>query len=82
MSSKTAMYKHAGGVADYRASEGKTGEVPYRGQVENTIPDILGCIRIPCTYVGASQLKEVTKRRTFISVSEQEILIYENNGYV
>jgi GMP reductase len=56
--------------------------VPYRGQVENTIPDILGCIRIPCTYVGASQLKEVTKRRTFISVSEQEILIYENNGYV
>ena len=37
MSSSTAMEKHVGGVADYRASEGKTVEVPYRGQVENTL---------------------------------------------
>jgi len=31
MSSTTAMEKHHGGVADYRASEGKTVEVRYRG---------------------------------------------------
>ncbi len=31
MSSDTAMRKYAGGVAKYRASEGKTVEVPYRG---------------------------------------------------
>jgi GMP reductase len=31
MSSDTAMNKHHGGVAEYRASEGKTVEVPYRG---------------------------------------------------
>ena len=30
MSSATAMQKHKGGVAEYRASEGKTVEVPYR----------------------------------------------------
>jgi len=30
MSSETAMEKHSGGVADYRASEGKTVTVPYR----------------------------------------------------
>ena len=30
MSSATAMTKHKGGVAEYRASEGKTVEVPYR----------------------------------------------------
>jgi hypothetical protein len=82
MSSKTAMDKHTGGVADYSACEGKTGEVPYRGQFENTIPDILGCIRSTRTYVRASQLKELTKRRTFIRVAEQENLIYENNVYV
>jgi GMP reductase len=76
MSSTTAMDKHAGGVADYRASEGKTVEVPYRGQVENTILDILGGIRSTCTYVGASQLKELTKRTTFIRVAEQENRIY------
>lgn len=76
MSSVTAMDKHAGGVADYRASEGKTVEVPYRGAVENTIQDILGGIRSTCTYVGASQLKELSKRTTFIRVAEQENRIY------
>lgn len=76
MSSVTAMKKHAGGVADYRASEGKTVEVPYRGPVENTVLDILGGIRSTCTYVGASKLKELSKRTTFIRVAEQENRIY------
>jgi GMP reductase len=76
MSSATAMDKHAGGVAEYRASEGKTVEVPYRGRVENTLQDILGGIRSTCTYVGASQLKELSKRTTFIRVAEQENRIY------
>jgi len=70
------MDKHAGGVAEYRASEGKTVEVPYRGSVENTVQDILGGIRSTCTYVGASQLKELSKRTTFIRVAEQENRIY------
>ncbi len=80
MSSTTAMDKHAGGVADYRASEGKTVEVPYRGQVEDTLLDILGGIRSTCTYVGASQLKELTKRTTFIRVAEQENQIYTTDN--
>jgi GMP reductase len=79
MSSTTAMDKHEGGVADYRASEGKTVEVPYRGKVENTLLDILGSLRSTCTYVGASQLKELSKRTTFIRVSEQENRIYTDN---
>merc|ERR1712070_1052615 len=41
MSSDTAMKKHAGGVAEYRSSEGKTVKVPYRGPVDETIRDIL-----------------------------------------
>ena len=72
MSSETAMEQHAGGVADYRASEGKTVEVPYRGAVADTVKDILGGVRSTCTYVGASALKELTKRTTFIRVQEQE----------
>ena len=71
MSSVTAMEKHSGGVADYRASEGKTVSVPYQGPVEHTIKDILGGLRSACTYVGASQLKELTKRTTFVRVMEQ-----------
>lgn len=76
MSSATAMDKHVGGVADYRASEGKTVKVDYRGKVENTLQEILGGIRSTCTYVGASQLKELSKRTTFIRVAEQENRIY------
>ncbi|HEY3307756.1 MAG TPA: GMP reductase [Desulfuromonadaceae bacterium] len=72
MSSITAMAKHAGGVANYRASEGKTVEVPYRGPIAETVKDILGGVRSTCTYVGASALKELTKRTTFILVEEQE----------
>ena len=42
MSSREAMNKYAGGVAGYRASEGKEVLLDYRGPVENTLQDILG----------------------------------------
>ena len=77
MSSATAMEKHSGGVADYRASEGKTVEVPYKGAIEETVKDILGGVRSACTYVGARALKELTKRTTFIRVLEQESRMFE-----
>jgi len=76
MSSTTAMDKHVGGVAEYRASEGKTVQVPFKGNVISTVLDILGGLRSACTYVGASRLKELTKRTTFIRVSEQENQIF------
>ena len=76
MSSETAMKKYVGGVADYRASEGKTVEVPFRGKVNSTLQDILGGVRSTCTYVGAQRLKELTKRTTFIRVDEQENRVY------
>ncbi|SNR30555.1 GMP reductase [Lutibacter flavus] len=78
MSSETAMNKHVGGVANYRASEGKTVEIPYRGAVENTVQDILGSLRSTCTYVGANRLKELTKRTTFIRVQEQHNEVFSN----
>jgi GMP reductase len=71
MSSDTAMDLHNGGVANYRASEGKTVEIPYRGEVSRTLQDILGGLRSACTYVGASELKELSKRATFVRVTQQ-----------
>ncbi|MCD9521957.1 GMP reductase [Photobacterium carnosum] len=76
MSSQSAMSKHSGGVATYRAAEGKTVLLPYRGSVNFTIQDIMGGIRSTCTYLGAAQLKELTKRTTFIRVQEQENNVY------
>ncbi|MTI87883.1 MAG: GMP reductase [Balneolaceae bacterium] len=79
MSSETAMEKYAGGVAEYRASEGKTVQVPYRGPVADTVQDILGGVRSACTYVGAKKLKELTKRTTFIRVQEQLNEMFEGD---
>ena len=76
MSSETAMNKHVGGVANYRASEGKTVEIPFRGPVDITVHDILGSLRSTCTYVGANRLKELTKRTTFIRVQEQHNQVF------
>ncbi|RMZ50564.1 GMP reductase [Flavobacteriaceae bacterium PRS1] len=76
MSSNTAMKKHSGEVAEYRASEGKIVEVPFKGNVDTTLQDILGGLRSTCTYVGAQRLKELTKRTTFIRVAEQENRVY------
>jgi GMP reductase len=71
MSSETAMKKHSGGVAHYRAAEGKSVETPYRGPVEGTIGEIIGGVRSMMTYIGAAHLKEVSKRTTFVRVTAQ-----------
>ena len=71
MSSKAAMERYSGGVAGYRAAEGKEVLVPYRGPAANTAQEILGGVRSACTYVGARRLKELSKRTSFVRVSQQ-----------
>lgn len=82
MSSKVAQERHSGELAEYRASEGKHVLVPYKGPVDNTVQDILGGLRSCCTYVGARQLKELSRRTTFVMVHRQtneSLTQYESN---
>jgi|TARA_R100000084_G_scaffold109407_2_gene76382 GMP reductase len=76
MSSKQAMTKHNGGVADYRTSEGKCVTIPYKGQTSDTIQDILGGLRSCCTYIGAKTIKDMGKNTTFIKVNNTHNRIY------
>jgi len=71
MSSDTAMNKHHGGVAEYRSSEGRTVRLPYKGDINTVVKDILGGLRSTCTYVGAPTLKQLSKCTTFIRVNRQ-----------
>ena len=71
MSSSTAMRKHAGGVANYRSSEGKTVEVAYKGPVAAIVLDMFGGLRSACTYIGAARLEEMPTRTTFIRATQQ-----------
>ena len=77
MSSDTAMEKYSGGVAEYRAAEGKEVLVECRGPVAATVQEILGGLRSACTYVGARKLRELTKRTTFVRVAMQANEVYE-----
>ena len=79
MSSRAAMEKYAGGVAQYRASEGKEVLIDYRGPVAGTVQEILGGVRSACTYVGARKLRELTKRTTFIRVGRQANDVFDDN---
>ena len=78
MSSTTAMKKNYGEVAEYRSSEGKTVEIPYRGDINGSVKDILGGLRSTCTYVGAPNLKMLPRSTTFVRVHRQFNQIFGN----
>jgi len=78
MSSEEAMEKHHGGIADYRSSEGKAVTIQYKGEVQETINDVLGGLRSGMTYIGARTLKEVGRRTTFIRVNNQLNNVYKD----
>jgi len=76
MSSKAAQ---GDSFENYRSSEGRVVEVPYKGPVKNVVEDILGGVRSTCTYVGARSLKELSKRTTFVQANRQYNDVYETN---
>ena len=66
MSSDTAMERYYGDIKEYRASEGETISLEFRGPIEKTIQQILGGIRSAATYVGAKDIKNLPKCTTFV----------------
>ena len=70
MSSHAAQQKH-NQVKNYRASEGRVVQIPYKGLVEHTISDILGGIRSTCAYIGAINISEMSEKAQFIQVNTQ-----------
>tara|TARA_B100001175_G_C19480622_1_gene626930 strand:+ start:103 stop:1125 length:1023 start_codon:yes stop_codon:yes gene_type:complete len=71
MSSDTAMKKRYGKMANYRSSEGRTIKIKLKGNIENTVSDILGGIRSTCTYINAKYIKNIPKCCTFVKVNRQ-----------
>lgn len=70
MSSRAAQQKHLQ-MKNYRASEGRVVEIPYKGLVEHTISDILGGIRSACAYIGAKNISEMDLKTQFVRVNNQ-----------
>lgn len=78
-SSERGNNETAGGLRNYRASEGWEIRLPARGPIDNTLQDIEGGLRSACSYVGARTLKDLPKCATFVQVFRQaNMSMWEN----
>ena len=71
MSSDAAMATHGTRKDGYRGAEGKVVSIPYKGNVQDTLTEILGGVRSTCTYIGAKRLKDMSKCTTFVRCTQQ-----------
>ena len=77
MSSTLANNKFAGGMKDYKASEGREVLIPYTGNLDKILQDIKGGIASACTYIGATNVKDMSKCATLIKVNHTINRIFE-----
>lgn len=77
MSSTKANNKFAGGMSNYKTSEGRELLVPYTGSLGKIIQDIKGGIASACTYMGALSVKDMCKCATIIKVNNQLNKVFE-----
>lgn len=77
MSSKLANNKFAGGMSNYKASEGREVLIPYTGPLDEILQDIRGGIASACTYIGAANVKNMSKCATLIKVNHTINKVFE-----
>ncbi len=77
MSSDRAREKHGKRKDGYRGNEGRHIIMPYRGEVNETVENILGGVRSTCTYIGARRLKDMPKCASFVTTNNVINRIYE-----
>ncbi len=77
MSSEYANNKFAGGMGNYKTSEGRELLIPYTGSIDKILQDIFGGIASCCTYIGAASVKHMSKCATIIQVHNQLNKVFE-----
>jgi GMP reductase len=77
MSSEYANNKFAGGMSNYKTSEGRELLIPYTGSLDKILQDITGGIASCCTYIGAASVKHMAKCATIIQVHNQLNKVFE-----
>lgn len=70
-SSNKALELMYGKKESHRASEGRYTLMPYKGDMNEFLQDLFGSLRSTGTYIGARELREFSKRATFIKVNRQ-----------
>lgn len=70
MASREAQEDFMGVMHEWKTAEGVATEVPYRGDAETILADIIGGLRSGLTYAGASTIKEMQRKLDFVVVSQ------------
>ncbi len=70
-SSNKAMEEFYGKKDSHRASEGREVLMPYKGDLHIFLQDLFGALRSTGTYIGASKIREFSRRATFIRTNKQ-----------
>ncbi|NDB64702.1 MAG: GMP reductase [Euryarchaeota archaeon] len=78
MSSNAAMARHGARKDGYRGAEGKVVSLPYKGEVKDTVIEILGGVGSAATYIGAQRIKDMPKCTTFVRCTQQVNTVYGN----
>lgn len=70
MSTHKAQEMWNEGKKDHRASEGAIVRIPYQGNLEDILQEIMGGIRSCCTYIGSDSIKDMSKCAIFLQVNK------------
>jgi GMP reductase len=70
-SSERGNNENAGGLKNYRASEGWEVRLEAKGPLDKTLQDIEGGLRSACSYLGSHRLKDISKCATMMLVNNQ-----------
>lgn len=69
MSTHHAQELYEDNIKNYRASEGTKITVPYKGTIDKVVQELLGGIRSCCCYIGANNIKHMSKCGQFCKVN-------------
>lgn len=79
MSSTLANNKHAGGMSNYKASEGRITRIKCKGPIAKTLQDIEGGLRSCCAYINAKNITDMPSNGRFVMVNQQLDMSLEKN---
>ena len=76
MASQLAMNTHGARKDGYRSPEGKAVTKKAKGPIEATVQKLLGRLGSTCSYIGAEEMREMTKRATFVKVRRTHNVVF------
>lgn len=70
MASQEAQENFLGQMHEWKTAEGVATEVPFKGDADNIISDIIGGLRSGLTYAGADTISELQRKLNYVQITQ------------